>query len=264
VILSSKVLKVDPATVEAKIRRFIKDCVTNAGAKGVVVGMSGGVDSSLTAALCTRALGGKRVLGISLPEIESDPRDVKYARKVAKSFGIKHIVIDMTPVVQAILQIIPQYTSRQKITSGNIKARVRMIILYYYANKMKRLVIGTGNKSEFLTGYFTKYGDSGVDILPLADLYKFQVKQLATHMGIPREIIMRPPTAGLWLGQLDEAELGVKYDMLDLILYGLEHKIAPNMISKELDIPPSLVLKIINRCKRTEHKRRGPLTLKLS
>lgn len=262
-ILSSKVLKVDPAAVEAKIIRFIKGCVANAGAKGVIVGMSGGVDSSLTAALCAKALGGERVLGISLPEKESDPRDVKYARKVAKLFGMKHIVIDVMPAIQAILQSIPQY-SREKISSGNVKARVRMVILYYYANKMKRLVIGTSNKSEFLTGYFTKYGDAAVDVIPLANLYKTQVKQLAVHIGIPREIIMRPPTAGLWPGQLDEAELGVKYDTLDLILYGLEHKITPTRIAKELNVSTSLVLKIIKRCERTEHKRRGPLTLKLS
>lgn len=262
-ILSPKVLSIDPRAVESQIKSFIKSCVREASVDGVVVGMSGGVDSSLTAALCSKAVGGDKVLGITLPEEATDPTDIRNAKNVAKRFGIKHIVIDVTPIVKEFFGTIPLYDPYDKVSNGNVKARTRMIILYYYANHLNRLVIGTSNKSEFLTGYFTKYGDAGVDVIPLGDLYKTQVKQLATYVGIPKEIIERPPSAGLWPGQLDEEELGVKYAVLDLILYGLEHKMNPREIAKQLKISPSLVRQITSRRSRTEHKRCGPLTLKL-
>ncbi|MEM2715772.1 MAG: NAD(+) synthase, partial [Candidatus Thermoplasmatota archaeon] len=151
-----------------------------------------------------------------------------------------------------------------EITLGNIKARLRMIFLYQFANSKNALVCGTSNKTELMIGYFTKYGDGASDILPIGDLYKTQVYQLARYVGIPEEILKKPPTAGLWKGQTDEKELGISYEKLDKILYGLERQKSFEEISKIAEVSIEEVKRIYGMVKKTEHKRKFPVIPKIS
>jgi len=182
-----------------------------------VVGISGGIDSAVTAVLAKRALG-DRVLGLIMP-CHSDPTDGEHARLVAAKFGIETEYVDLTPVFDCLVEALPP---GGRLARGNLKPRLRMTTLYYFANSRNYLVAGTGNKSELAVGYFTKYGDGGVDILPLGDLLKIQVRELAHELGIPEEIIAKPPSAGMWEGQTDEDEMGISYEELDKILAAIE------------------------------------------
>lgn len=183
----------------------------------MVVGMSGGVDSSVVAVLAKRGLG-DGVLGLIMP-CHSDPTDVEHARRVAAKFGIKTEYVDLTPVFDRLVEALPP---GDRVATGNLKARLRMAVWYYFANSRNYLVAGAGNKSEIKCGYFTKYGDGGVDLLPLGDLLKMQVRELARELGIPDEIIVKPPSAGLWEGQTDEGEMGITYEELDRALMAIE------------------------------------------
>ncbi len=262
--LTIRVLKLDLPTVEARIRRFIKDYVKKCGASGVVLGVSGGLDSGTTAALASLSLGGDKVLGITMPEEETyDATHVEHGRLVAQRFGFDLQVIDISPTLRAYYKSLPIYDATEKLSKGNLKARARMVYLYYYANKLNRLVCGSSDKSETMMGYFTKWGDVAADISPLMDLYKTQVMQLALHIGAPKEIVTKPPTPALWPGQLAEEELGVKYETLDLILYGLEHFMEPQEIAEQLNLTAKFVSDIKQRWLAAEHKRRLPLTTKL-
>ncbi len=208
-------MNLDFAHVEDVLIDWIKEKVTEAGAKGAVVGLSGGIDSSVTAVLCKKAFG-DNVLGVILPCYSSN-EDVKDAENVARLFNIDYIQRDLAPVFDRYLEIL---SGQKKVEStdlavANIKPRLRMISLYYYAAKNNYLVIGTDNWSELTTGYFTKYGDGGVDIAPLGRLVKTEVRELAEHLGIPRIIIDKKPSAGLWAGQTDEKEMGISYEELD-------------------------------------------------
>ncbi|MDH5449759.1 MAG: NAD+ synthase [Candidatus Bathyarchaeota archaeon] len=262
--LKDSVLKLDSSSVEAKIKRFVKDYVEKCGTKGVVLTVSGGVDSCTTAALAALSLGGKKVLGLMLPEEETfNATDINHARLVAKKFSFTLKTIDISQTLKACLSSIPIYDKNDKISKGNLKARIRMVYLYYYANRLGRIVCGSSDKSETMMGYFTKWGDAAADIAPLMDLYKTQVRQLATHIGLPPEIAKKPSTPALWPGQLAEKELGVKYETLDLILYGLEHFMTTEEICGQLDVPTQLVNDIKTRWLIMEHKRRPPLTTKL-
>jgi NAD+ synthase len=200
-----------------RISNWIRERVEEAGAQGVVVGMSGGVDSSVVAVLARRGLG-DRVLGLVMP-CHSDPTDVEHARRVTAKFGIKTEYVDLTLLFDCFLVILPP---GDRLAVGNLKPRLRMATLYYFANSRNYLVVGTGNKSEIMVGYTTKYGDSGVDLLPLGDLLKTQVRELARELGIPDEIIVKPPSAGLWEGQTDEGEMGITYEELDRALLAIE------------------------------------------
>jgi len=238
--------------------------VEKSGAKGVVVGISGGIDSSTTAALSAMALGGNRVLGLILPEKETqDIQDIKNAQLVAEKFKFKTQRIDITPMLEAFYTSIPIFDRRDKVANGNVKARTRMIYIYYHANKLNRLVCGSSDKSETMMGYFTKWGDVAGDIWPLMDLYKLQVRQLAKHIGIPKRIVDAPPSPKLWPGQLAEEELGIRYDQVDLILYGLERFMSVGKIAEQLGISKDLVDKVKSRWLSAEHKRRMILTAKL-
>ncbi|MFB0537609.1 MAG: NAD+ synthase [Anaerolineae bacterium] len=199
------------------ISEWIKERVEEAGAEGIVLGLSGGVDSSLTAALAKKALG-DRVLGLLMP-CHSDPTDLEHARLVADRFDIETEYVDLGPVFDSLMASLPRGSD---LAVANLKPRLRMATLYYFANSRNYLVAGTGNKSEITVGYFTKYGDGGADILPLGDLLKTQVRELARELGIPEEILAKPPSAGLWAGQTDEGEMGITYDELDRTITAIE------------------------------------------
>ena len=262
--LAPSVLEIDLPETEKRVKKFIKEYIKNARAKGIVIGMSGGVDSNTIAALASLSIGGSRVMGLMLPERETyNPQDIDDARVVAEKFGLKTQICDITPALEGFYKSIPIFDAADKLCKGNIKARTRMIFLYYYANKLNRIVCGSSDKSETMMGYFTKWGDVAADISPIMDLYKTQVRKLAAHLGIPEELAAKPATPALWPNQLAETELGIKYETLDLILYGLERFMSTEDIACQLNIEKTLVKKVKNRWLSAEHKRLMPLTAKL-
>jgi len=203
-----------------RIVPWIKNQVKASNSKGIVLGLSGGIDSAVVAGLCSNALGRKNVLALFLP-CNSNPQDLKDARLVARALRLKTKLVDLSPVYNNLLRIFPNAPGLAK---NNLKPRLRMLTLYFFANKLNYLVCGTGNKSELSVGYFTKYGDGGADILPIGGLLKRQVWSLARELNIPEPIINKAPTAGLWQGQTDEGEMGITYQDLDDILSRLENK----------------------------------------
>ncbi|MGD9014991.1 MAG: NAD+ synthase [Candidatus Omnitrophota bacterium] len=238
--------------MQPKIINWIRQQVRQTKTKGVVFGLSGGLDSSVTAALCLKALGKKRILALILP-CETKKQDLIDARLVAKKLDIKIKSVDLGSVYKSCLKILPK---ANQLVRGNLKARLRMLTLYYFANRLNYLVCGTSNKSEMLMGYFTKYGDGAEDIAPLGDLLKSQVKELAKTLNIPGKIIDKTPTAGLWPAQTDEGELGISYAKLDDILLGLAKK------QRQIQ-PVRLVNKVKARIKASEHKRQPPKICKI-
>jgi NAD+ synthase len=262
--LTPSTLDLDWPDIKTKIIRFITDYLEKCGADGVVLGLSGGIDSSIVAALSALALGGKKVHGLMLPEKETyNATDARHARLVAKKFKIEAEECDVTSTLEAIYHSIPIFDPGERVCKGNIKARTRMIYVYYYANKLNRIVCGSSDKSETMMGYFTKWGDVASDISPIMDLYKTQVKKLARHVGIPKEIVNKPPSPALWPGQTAEGELGLEYETLDLILYGLEHFMKEEAIAGQLNIEQEIVHEVKQRWLHAEHKRRMLLTTKI-
>ena len=202
-----------------KLVSWIRDKVLAAGCKGVVVGMSGGLDSSVVAVLCHRTFP-QNMLGVVMP-CYSSQEDEEHAQAVASKFSIPIKIVVLDTVFDTLLKALPGdgvEPNVSRLTKANLKARLRMLTLYYFANQLKYIVAGAGNRSELSTGYFTKYGDGGVDIMPLGNLVKKQVRELAISLGIPQPIIDKPPSAGLWDGQTDEGEMGFSYDELDRYL----------------------------------------------
>ena len=262
--LTPSVLEIDISEAEKRICRFIKEYVGNAGAKGIVLGLSGGIDSGTVAALSSRAIGGDKVVGLMLPEEENFcQKDIDDAMLVAEKFGLQTQVCDMSNVLGCFYEAIPVFDPKDKLCKGNLKARTRMIYLYYYANKFNRIVCGSSDKSETMMGYFTKWGDAAADITPIMDLYKTQVRKLAIYLGIPQELALKPSTPALWPTQLAETELGIKYEILDLILYGLEKFMTTDEIAGQLQIQKAIVKSVKSRWLANEHKRRMPLAPKV-
>jgi len=254
-----KHLRINPEKVAEKIERFIRKSIEKAEADLAIIGMSGGVDSSVVAFLSARGLGGKRVFGISMPESGvTDPHEVADAREVAGMLGIRFRTIDISPAVQSLKQSIPDRPGKNLLPFANLKPRIRMAILYYYANLTNGVVLGCSNRSEIRSGYFTKFGDGGADFLPLGHLYKTQVWQLAEYLGIPKHIIGKAPSAGLWRGQTDEGELGMTYEKLDMIYAGLDLKLRPNTIARCAEVDPETVRKFVEREKKSAHKLAQP------
>ncbi len=244
--------------IKDKLVAFIKTKVEASGARGAAIGLSGGIDSALTAYLAVHALGSENVLGLLLPEKGVTPgKDIEDALEVVKLLGVEHKVIYITGVLNSFSSIIPDFDKDDLVANGNLKARTRMCILYYHANLRHRMVIGTGNRTELLLGYFTKYGDGGVDIEPIGGLYKTQVRGLARFMKVPSQIIDKIPTAGLWPGQTDEGELGVTYEEADRILSMLidEKKEVPEV--RKL-FPSGHVDRLVTLLRANEHKRMPP------
>lgn len=253
-------LSIDPEETKAILTSFIKTYVQNAGSSSVVLGLSGGVDSAVTALLCKEALGLKNVQCVFMPDEATPASDTRHLQLLVKTFHLRCTTIDIAPFVH---QFQALHQRLKRLTIANIKPRVRMILLYEIANENGSMICGTSNKSEMLVGYFTKYGDGGVDFQPLGDLYKTQVCQLARHLKIPAPIIKKPPTAGLWLGQTDEKELRMNYATLDKILYGLELKLKDEEIQKAAGVTKSQVDRIRAMRVKSQHKRRTPMVPKL-
>jgi NAD+ synthase len=216
-----------------KLTDWIRELVLAAQKSGVTLGLSGGIDSAVVAVLCKRAFP-DTTLAVIMP-CHSVETDIEHAKAVAKKYRIYTEIVDLEPIFESLVQALPSFNGRQdneNMTLSNIKPRLRMITLYYLAAQLGYLVVGTGNRSELSIGYFTKYGDGGVDILPLANLVKQQVRELAVYLGIPKEIIQKPPSAGLWEGQTDEGELGMTYNELDRYLTAGE---ADSAIKQRID-----------------------------
>jgi len=231
--------------MKKRIVSWIKKQVKEAKSKGIVLGLSGGIDSSVVACLAKEAVGKSKVLGLFMP-CHSQPQDLQDAKLIARKLGIPTRTVNLSGVYDNLTKLLPKAGNLAK---SNLKPRLRMLMLYYFANKLNYLVSGTGNKSELMVGYFTKYGDGGVDILPIADLLKCDVVKLAKELGVPQRIILKPPTAGLWQGQTDESEMGITYVQLDAVLSAGNKKIQ--------GIPKTKIDKINSMIKRSEHKRCG-------
>jgi NAD+ synthase len=253
----------EPEETISRIKRFLSTHLEETSSKRLVLGMSGGLDSSVTATLCALAVGNRRVLGVCMPEDETrNDKAIEDARSVASKLRIRFKIADITPIVQA-SQITLRIDKSKRIPWGNVKARLRAIVLYYLANLNRGLVVGTGDKSEIMLGYFTKFGDGACDLQPLADLYKTSVRNLAKHLGIPERIRVKASSPELWPGQTAEKELGFSYEKLDRILWGLERWMTPEEIVRETGLKLALVRKVRDRWLKSEHKRRPPLAMKL-
>ena len=231
-----------------EIAAWLREQLAGAGADGLVLGLSGGVDSATAAALGVRAIGSQRVLAVLMP-CHSQPEDARLARLVADTFSIPTLTVDLDGAYDALTAVLPP--SDHPLAAANVKPRLRMITLYYLAQSRNYLVLGSGNKTEILVGYSTKYGDGGVDLLPMGDIYKTQVWELARELGVPRPVVERPPTAGLWPGQTDEGEMGITYAEIDAILAAWDR-------GEEPDQPPESIAKVRSMVARSEHKRAMP------
>lgn len=239
-----------------KISSWLRSRAEAAGARGYVFGLSGGVDSAVVARLCQLAFP-QRVLGVVLP-CYSHPQDEADARLVGHAFGIPVTRVDLGPTFDAMTESLSQAVKRmpthvdsidikQQLPEANVKPRLRMAALYFIANSLNYLVAGTGNRSEITLGYFTKYGDGGVDVLPIGGLVKSEVRALAREIGVPEPIVSKAPTAGLWVGQTDEAEMGFSYDTLEKFL---EHGASA--------VPPAVAERIEKLRQASHHKRELP------
>jgi len=241
-------------TIE-KIVNFIRKKIKESKAKGVVLGVSGGIDSTTASYLAVKSLGKEKVLGVIMPYYQN--QELEDAIFVCKNLGINYKIISIKEIVDKFEEALG--FEIDKVTKGNLMVRSRMVILYGIANARKYLVLGTSNKTEFLVGYFTKWGDGASDIAPLLSLYKTEVKKVAKMLGVPEKIISKKPTAGLWEGQTDEDELGIEYDLLDKILYRLvELKMKKEKIAESLNIPLERVLYVEKLIEKSNHKRKLP------
>ncbi len=239
--------------MKEKIIDFIREKVKDADAKGVVIGLSGGVDSTAVLFLCVEALGSDRVLGLMMPSKINKKEDLEDAIQVCEELKVKHEVIEIDSIVESFGKFLDL---SNKLVKGNLMARIRMCILYYFANKERFLVAGTGNKSEYLQGYFTLYGDVACDFMPLGDLFKTEVRKLSEELGVPKDIIDKTPSPGLWPGQTDEEELGISYEELDRILPLVEKGLSLEEVEKEINIDREKISRVIERMKKTEFKRK--------
>jgi len=240
---------------------FIKSEINRMGYQRALVNLSGGIDSALSCYLAAEALGKQNVLAIRLPYESSSADSLEHAQTVIDATGVKSITVPITEMVDPLLARFPQMDS---VRRGNVMARMRMIVLYDQSMEFGGLAVGTSNKTEIMLGYTTLYGDSACAINPLGDLYKTQVRQLATAMHLPEAIITKPPTADLWVGQTDEGELGFTYAEVDKLLYLLIDQRYSSTDCIEAGFDESFVHKVVERVRRNQFKRVLPPIAKLS
>ena len=234
------------------IIRLLQDVLASGSLKGFIVGLSGGIDSGVAATLCVRAAGPEKVQGIFLPSAVTPSEDAADVQMLADFLKIQVMTIPIGPVIDQYRKM-PGFTETSYLV-GNLMARTRMTILYYYANQMNRLVCGTSNYTEFLLGYCTKYGDNAADVQPIIHLQKTQVWELARTLGIPARLIEKTPSAGLWQNQTDEDELGMKYAVIDEAIRNLEKQgWEPKSTDEE---------RILEKMNRAGHKQRPAFQVK--
>jgi NAD+ synthase len=209
-------LRINTDLTQRVVTGFIRDQIEKAGMKRAIIGLSGGIDSALAAYLSAEALGAENVLAVRMPYRTSSEDSLSDAEAVIQALGLKALTVPISDMADALIN---QFPDMSNIRRGNIMARLRMTVLYDQSASWGGLVVGTSNKTEFLLGYSTIYGDSGVAFQPIADMYKTQVRQLAQALGVPQRIIDKPPSADLWVGQTDEGELGFTYEEVDQALY---------------------------------------------
>lgn len=257
-MMSERELKDTIAPLRERIGRF----VGGADAAGVVIGVSGGIDSAVVATLCAPCVD---TLALIMPAgDQSSPRDTQDAIDLCTRLGIQYAVIDIGGAVKAVEDNYTRQETISRLALGNVKARVRMTYLYLCANMEKRLVAGTSNRSEWLIGYSTKWGDSAADLYPIGALWKSEVYGLGSALGVPAAIMGKPPSAGLYAGQTDEAELGASYDVIDNILSLIvDERMSPSQAGKKVGNEP-LARSLYERMINTAHKRVMPRSLEVS
>lgn len=265
--IKNKLLSIDPSFAESRIIAFLRHYFKKTGAKKAIIGVSGGIDSSVVLALAVKALGKERVIAVLMPYEGITPeQDIRDAKELISMLDVNYVEISINGVVKIFEnKLVGRGINLSKVARGNILARVRMVLLYAIANSEEGLVMGSSDKSELLLGYFTKYGDGGVDLLPIGDLYKTQVRLLGRHLGIPEKIVNKPSSPSLWKNHMAEEELGARYEVIDPILYALvDLKISPDRILEIEGIPKDLAKEVISRVFMNEHKRSFPIIPKIS
>jgi NAD+ synthase len=250
------------AELEARrehIVEFIAETVAEAGAEGAVIGLSGGIDSTTVAYLACEALGADAVHGLLMPSSVNPEDDETDAERVAAALDIEYDTVEINPIVDAFVDAAPDHATEDRMALGNVRVRTRAVLNYFLANAEGRLVLGTGNRSEAATGYFTKYGDQAVDCNPIGNLYKCQVRQLARSLGVPEDLVTRTPTAAMWEGQTDEEEMGLGYDELDLILaLHVDGPLSKHATVETLEISEAAVDRVVELYETSAHKRAMP------
>ena len=255
--VSRPILEMNYSSAEREILSFIRGVVRDAGAKGVVLGLSGGIDSAVVGALCVKALGKERVTVVIMPSDFTPAADTEDAKALASNWGVKTYVVNISPIAQAISGTLG--LSAGKIPMANVQARVRMVLNYFVANTFGLLVAGTGDKSEDLLGYFTKFGDGGVDLLPIAHLYKTQVRELGRKLGLPERVVSKAASPQLWPGQTAAQELPADYDRLDpLLYYVFDKKLAPAAAARKAGVGTDIAQAVMKLYRSSEHKRTTP------
>ena len=256
----SKGIDIKPAREAARISSFVRKVVKGASAKGVVVGLSGGIDSAVAGAVCVRALGKNRVLALLLPSDHTPGVDLSDARRIADSWGVRTVQIPISDIAELITSSAGVKGTR--IAKANVEARVRMILLYYFANSLGYLVAGTGDRSETTVGFYTKYGDGGVDFLPIAHLFKTQVRLLGAYLGLPRSVVEKPASPQLWPGHKASDELPADYDKLDIVLHELfDLKAARKASATKAGVSASVPERVMQMHRKSAHKRALPPSL---
>lgn len=254
-------LAIDFEREERRITAFISRIVARSGASGVVVGLSGGVDSSVACALCVRALGKEGVLAALLPSKHTPPGDTEDVVRLADELEIRRVSVAISPLVDALISAAG--SNAAKLARANVQARVRMTILYYLANSRDLLVVGTGDRSEELLGFFTKFGDGGADFLPIAHLYKTQVRLLGKHLGIPPGIVSKPASPQLWSGHTAEEELPAGYEKLDVVMHCLFDAGGSALrAAAEGGVSRTVALRVLEMHRKSAHKRVLPPSLR--
>jgi len=254
-------LELNTDIVRELLVRFVRDETQSAGFAKGVIGVSGGVDSAVSAYLTAEALGRENTSAVILPYKASSPQSVSDAKLVVKKLGIRSEVVDISPLVDAYCD---QWSVTDRVRRGNVMARMRMIVLYDVSAREHALVIGTSNKTELLVGYGTLYGDTASAINPLGDLYKTQVWQLARKLDIPASIVEKTPTADLWEGQSDEGEMGFTYARVDSLLYHLVDERRTDQELLKLGFEEEFIHKVKSLVEKNQFKRRLPLIAKIS